>query len=140
MQEAVLQPGQIHIQTVCKDERANKPPTGNASMKKGRIRPTGGVLLACDRQLPTFQRNVQLFAGEARYRQGDADRSFARLFNIIRRIAVGGGPRGAINQGASVIKTQQKWAVELNRTRGHRYLAPELAATMIAPQWRQGDL
>ena len=87
MQQAVVEPGALHIDPLGHHEGALELTGGDAAVEKDT--PLAVIILAAaDHQLVVFLRDLQVVHGEPGHREGDAQSGGADLFNIVGRITV----------------------------------------------------
>ena len=88
VQQAVVQPGALHLDALGQHEGALELPGGDAAMEEDRG-PRFVLLPAADHQLVVLLRDLQVVHGEAGDGQGDAQPGLAGLLDVVGRIAVG---------------------------------------------------
>src|SRR5215472_11732147 len=139
-QQPVLEVGTEHIHAVCEHESALELPRGDAAMQ---VLPSLVVLLAsADDELVFLDAHVELFAGEAGYRERDA-KALGILgvagdaLDVVGRITV--GPLGdAIERSLDLVKSEQERTGK-RRNSGHvfKVLVSDFAGAHGAPRYRK---
>ena len=136
VQQTVFQSRALNLQPVGEDEAPDEAARGDAAMQEGLFALAGLVALAGDDQLTSLKRDRQLVWRKAGDSQADPNPRVGDLLDIIGRIALGGGLGGAVDQGARMVKAQQKGAVEQNGA-GRRHLGPRKSDRPTASRERQ---
>src|SRR5450631_3202162 len=122
VQQAVFKRGPFHLHAVGQDEAAHEAARGDAAVQKRPIA-LAAVTPANHIELAVLDRHLELGGGETGHRQGDPDRAFAELLDVVGRIALGRRLRGPLDQHAGVIEAEKKRTIEQRRTVHRRALA-----------------
>src|SRR5690606_29052246 len=116
--------GLLDLEPIGENERSEEAAGGNAAVQVGGFSCAlvGAIALARDRKLAALEGDRQIIGREPGNRQGDANRRFAALLDVIGRIRLRRRTGSPVDQSTGVVKSEQEGAVEQNCACAHAAL------------------
>src|SRR5438477_7045746 len=106
VEQAVVEPGVLHLDAFGQHESALELACGNAAMQVNALALV--LLLATHDELVVLQKDVEIIERESRHRQRQAQRLLAGLLDIVRRIAIALRLGDAIEHALEMIEAEEQ--------------------------------
>src|ERR1051326_5132639 len=106
VQEAVVEPGVLHLDTFGQHEGALELACGDTAMQVDALALV--LLLATHDKLVVLHEDVEVIERKSRYGQGEAQRLLAGLLDIVRRITIALRLGDAIEHALEMVEAQEQ--------------------------------